>query len=98
MKAEKQKQTDLDKLCAEKGCSRRTAARALRQQAVQKNTNDKLALELARHVDWSDKTDIAPEIREMADLIHYHGVRSVPNAERNRVLSNLPRSLSVARK
>jgi hypothetical protein len=53
------------------------------------------ATAIAAHVDWDNRTDVAPEIREMAELIKCHGVRSVTNTERNRITSKLPKSLRV---
>ena len=92
-----QYQHAIEKLAKERGCSRRTAARVLREQSLRSEMWERQAVQVAAHVDWSNQTDIASEIREMADLIKYHGVKCVSNAERDRVLRNISQSVQIAK-
>ena len=85
-------------VAVERGCSLRTAAKEMRSKSFQSQALNKQATEVAAHVDWGNQTDIAPEIRELAEVIATHGVRHVSNTHRNRILKGLPLSVQVNRK
>ena len=82
-------------LAKQRGCTPREAASLIRAERNKPEAQRKQAVEVAAHVDWGHRTDIAYEIRAMAETIERHGERSVTNKDRNRILRGLPRSLSV---
>jgi len=87
----------LQQVAQERCCSLRTAARIVQQDSHRRETMDRMAIEVAAHCDWGDRTDIAQEIRELAEEIAQRGVRHVPNRYRNRIAGNMPHSLQVQR-
>jgi len=88
---------ELERIAREHGCSLRTASQMLRRATLSQEIAARHAVEIAAHADWGNRTDIAPDIREIAELIKVHGIRSVSNSDRNKILRGLPLSLQINR-